>query len=303
MSAEENRAPNAGLEESNSAEQPQVEGDETQAIIRRILVALDASPHSLAALQAATELAVRLNAELEGLYVEDINLVRVSDLPLARELSVYSAVARPYDRSVAERQMRLQGRQAERALADIARRASLTYTFRVAHGSILRELLSAALGHDLIILGKSGWNRQQRLGSTAWAVARQFPHLALLLQYGARLSWPIAVVYDGSSLAKRALNLGAQFYRGGEEPLFVLLMAQDLAQAREHQQTDEAWADEYEVSCYYRWLVRPRVRAITGLAHSEDLGALILPGDIDWLSEVDLAATLRGLHIPVFLVR
>ena len=45
-------------------------------IIRRILVALDTSKHSLAALEAADELAAWLKAELFGLFVEDINLLR-----------------------------------------------------------------------------------------------------------------------------------------------------------------------------------------------------------------------------------
>ncbi|MBK7177644.1 MAG: universal stress protein [Chloroflexi bacterium] len=54
--------------------------------IQRILVALDASPHSLAALEAAIDLAERLDAELQGLFVEDINLLRLAQLPFAREL-------------------------------------------------------------------------------------------------------------------------------------------------------------------------------------------------------------------------
>ena len=47
-----------------------------QLSIRRILVALDASPASLSAMQNAVELAARLGAELIGLFVEDINLLR-----------------------------------------------------------------------------------------------------------------------------------------------------------------------------------------------------------------------------------
>jgi nucleotide-binding universal stress UspA family protein len=47
--------------------------------IRRILVALDASPHSFAALEAAAHLAAHLEAELFGLYVEDENLLRGAD--------------------------------------------------------------------------------------------------------------------------------------------------------------------------------------------------------------------------------
>jgi nucleotide-binding universal stress UspA family protein len=53
---------------------------------QRILVALDASPASLAALDFATELAERHQAELLGIYVEDINLLRSAEIPFTREI-------------------------------------------------------------------------------------------------------------------------------------------------------------------------------------------------------------------------
>jgi len=56
------------------------ERDETLKI-RRVLVAMDASPHSRAALEAAIELASHFEAELRGLFVEDINMLRAVGLP------------------------------------------------------------------------------------------------------------------------------------------------------------------------------------------------------------------------------
>jgi len=46
--------------------------------IRRILVALDASRYSLAALEAAIELAAGLEAELQGIFVEDVSELRAA---------------------------------------------------------------------------------------------------------------------------------------------------------------------------------------------------------------------------------
>ena len=76
--------------------------------VRRILVALDASPHSLAALRAAAELAADLDAELVGIFVEDINLLRLSDLPLASEVTIYTTTSRRLNRQEIERQLRSQ---------------------------------------------------------------------------------------------------------------------------------------------------------------------------------------------------
>ena len=68
---------------------------EREPTIRRILVALDASRHSLAALEAASELAEALKAELVGIFVEDVNLLYLAGLPFAREVRYLSGVDRP----------------------------------------------------------------------------------------------------------------------------------------------------------------------------------------------------------------
>ena len=47
-----------------------------QPAANRVLVALDPSPFGLAALEAAIQWAAELQAELQGLFVEDVNLVR-----------------------------------------------------------------------------------------------------------------------------------------------------------------------------------------------------------------------------------
>ena len=53
---------------------------ESSPFIRRILVALDSSPASLSAMEQAIELAAGFEAEVIGLFVEDINLVRLAEL-------------------------------------------------------------------------------------------------------------------------------------------------------------------------------------------------------------------------------
>jgi nucleotide-binding universal stress UspA family protein len=58
----------------------------TGLAFRRILVALDASVNSLAAIEQAATLAANLEAEQLGLFVEDINLLRIATLPFARQI-------------------------------------------------------------------------------------------------------------------------------------------------------------------------------------------------------------------------
>ena len=96
---------------------------------RRILVALDASAHSLAALQAASEMAAWMESELVGLFLEDINLVRLAGLPFAREVGFPSAISRELDVVAMERALKLVAVQAKQAIAATAERAHVPWSF------------------------------------------------------------------------------------------------------------------------------------------------------------------------------
>ena len=61
----------------------------TETTIRRSLVAVEPSAQGQAALDAAARMAARLQAELVGLYVEDVELLRLAQFPFAREFSVH----------------------------------------------------------------------------------------------------------------------------------------------------------------------------------------------------------------------
>ena len=98
--------------------------------IRRILVALDATAESLAALNAAADLAMQLHAELFGLFVEDINLARLAALPIAREIDLAAGSIIEINHQTVERQFRLQREKARGALESAARSRRLNWSFR-----------------------------------------------------------------------------------------------------------------------------------------------------------------------------
>ena len=64
--------------------------------VRRILVALDGSVHASGALEAATALAARLHAELEGIFVQDVDLARLAALPIGREIQFLTGQGRDF---------------------------------------------------------------------------------------------------------------------------------------------------------------------------------------------------------------
>jgi nucleotide-binding universal stress UspA family protein len=273
--------------------------------IRRILVALDASPHSLAALEAAAELAAGLKAELLGLFVEDINLLRLAELPFAREMGVFSTTRRRLDILEVERELRAQASRARRALAIAAGRAQVPWSFRVARGVIAAELLAAASEADLVILGKVGWSPTGRrhMGSTARAVLSQATCLTLILQEGVRLSLPILVVYDGSTIAQKALSAAIRLVRGKNGYLTVLILADGPDAARELQTNVAKWLRERGLEARYRWLVGADVRHLPRIVDSEGCGMLVLPGQHSRVQSQGLLVWLDEVTCPVLLVR
>ena len=132
---------------------------ELEPTIRRILVALDASPHSQAALEAASELADVLKAELVGIFVEDVNLLHLAGLPFAREVGYPSGTDRPLDSPSMERELRIQAEQVRQTLAGVAVRRQIRWSFRVVRGQVATELLIAAQEADLLALGRASWLR------------------------------------------------------------------------------------------------------------------------------------------------
>ncbi len=174
---------------------------------RQILLAID-SVQDLMALEAATELATLLRATLEGVFVEDAELLRLAQLPFAYEISLASATARRLESRQLERDLRAQAEQARRLVERHALQHQLTWSFRVERGGVSATLQ----GHqtlDVAILGRSHRHtalEQQRDGA-------------------------ILVAFDGSPASLRAIETAAPLVAKGTD-LLVLLPAANAAALR-----------------------------------------------------------------------
>jgi nucleotide-binding universal stress UspA family protein len=278
---------------------------ERDLIIRRILVALDASPHSLSALEAAVELASRFRAELLGLFVEDVNLLRLGELSFTREVGLSSATRRRLDTQQVERELRAQAGRARRALTTAAERASVRCSFRVVRGTTAAELLTAASDTDLVILGKSGWpvTPRRRLGSTARAFLSGTPCLALILERGARLRLPILVIYDGSPLAQKALGTAAALVQAEDTYLTVFIMAEELQEGQRLQTEAAEWLHERGLRARFRLTTEWSAPRLAHVLRTERIGTLVFPAESSLLQDEALLELLEEIESPVLLIR
>lgn len=183
--------------------------DEDKKAIKRILIAMDASSHSMAALEAAADLARYLGASIHGLFVEDINWYHTSKLSFTTELDELTGTLRKFDEEDMQRKVKAMCRRMERALFMHAGQNELEHTFDVVRGEVEKELLAAAQKNDLITIGRIGhsdWSGT-RMGKTAEYIISKTDKPILLLQRGLRVGRSIVGLYDATEAGKRVLQL------------------------------------------------------------------------------------------------
>lgn len=271
--------------------------------IRRILVALDASRASESALEAAAAMAAQLEAELEGLYVEDTNLLRLAGLPFAREVGLASARSRRVASDDVARALRAEAARARQALEAIAARRRVRCSFRVARGQVVAELLAAAAHADLVALATASLElRRAGLGSTARAMLASATRALLILPPREPVRGALAVVYDGSPRASQALELAGQV-AGVEAPVHVLLIADD---ADEEQRLRHAAARSlagHGARGVYEWMVEVDAARLARRVRELGAGTLVLAEDCPGLGRAGVQGLLRASACAILLLR
>lgn len=269
--------------------------------IRRILVALDASPHSLAALDMAAELAAQMEAELAGLFVEDVDLLRTAESPAAREIAYPAAADRPLDRSIMERKFRAQSELIRETLAATAHRARVPWSFQTVRGQVAATLRAAVGEHDLVAMGRVGWSlgRALRIGSTALELATSSIPL-LFISHRAALGKLRPLVYcDGSAESKNALLIAAELAAGGAKGITVLLPAADFENQRAQVQ-DLLGGQPLDLRC--RAIHLERKESLARAIREEGQVLLVLASRQLPAAAEGFEALLRELEVPVLLL-
>lgn len=278
---------------------------ERERIIRRILVAIDSSSHSLAALEAAAELATRFEAELHGLFVEDENLLRAADLSFVEEQAPFSAHRRHIERQQLQRELRILARRLERAFFTLVERENLQGAFRVAHGAVVAELLAAAAEADLLIVGKAGQSPvlHRRLGSTTRTALSAAPCATIVVHGRSSLQPPVVVVYDGSPIAQRALAAAATLRAHADDPLTILLLATDLAALDRLREEVDGWLEQAHIPADIRVLAATTAAALAHTVRAQQCGMLVLPAAAELLEDEAVLRLLDEIEVPVVLIR
>lgn len=126
----------------------------------RILIALDAAGHDPAAFELLAQVAQELDAELAALIVQDIDLLRLSRLPFAREFGALTALERTLDAEQLGAALRARARRAAERLAGALQAHAARLSLRHVEGKIVPQALAAAAGSDFVLFGAQRANRR-----------------------------------------------------------------------------------------------------------------------------------------------
>jgi nucleotide-binding universal stress UspA family protein len=272
--------------------------------IRRILVALDASPRSLSALQAAVELAAKTEAELAGLFVEDEDLLSLAEAPFAREILYSTASQVALNRSGMERKFKAQAEQARKALAAAADRARVRWTFRTVRGKVAAEVLAAAGGADLLSLGREGWSavRRPRIGSTVLAVMAEALPALILCDRERMFTLPVLICYDGTAVAQRALATAVQVAEAGAKVLILVLLAKDPEEVRTLKEETAQLLKGSPLRLHYRSVDPENEANLLRILKSEKAGVLVLPAGKLFARREPIEGLMRDLETSLMFL-
>lgn len=253
-------------------------------VVRRILVALSASSPGLPALEAAVELASRMQAELLGLFVEDTELLRLASSPYAREISYPSAQGVPLTPALMETMLRTQAEWARKALADAADRAKVSWTFRSVRGSVRSVISAACQEADLLAVGRSAGplGRQLRIVCTGAGRAPNSIPVILLPEQGTPHPSQWLTYYDGSPAAKRGLLAAAQLASSGANEITIFIPTADRGQFEALQKEAGALLQNEKTKVQYRRIDPVDENSLVLAINAAGGGILVLgemPGD------------------------
>ncbi|MBI3433029.1 MAG: universal stress protein [Hydrogenophilales bacterium] len=259
-------------------------------VVPRIWVALDESPRSTAALTAAADLAAGLDAELAGLFVEDINLQHLIGLPFAREFSLLSGVGRPLSQDDVERTWRREAETLQRLLAEAAGSLRLRWSFHVARGRVSAEMNTLAQAFDLIVLGRRSGIQVMTVSRTAARHAGNRPRTG-----------PVLVLLDEGSISARSLDLGVMLARRHGAELLLLIDAENEDAYRVTCAAAQTALKARETSGRCVWLIGINGSKLIQVARREEAGCLVLPDKERFLRTEGLDRVLDEIECPIVL--
>lgn len=267
----------------------------------RILVLLDGSRLSRAALAAAADIAGREGREVLGVFVEEDNLLRSAAYPFTREVGGTSGERRPMDRILLEQRLRRLAERARSALTELEAQRGFPCDLSVIRGHVVDEVLALARPQDLLVLGRSGWSEAigMRLGSTARGLMHQAPGVVLLwCETRKPVQRVVVLLNDHDDANERALLAAQSVCRHRQQPVTVVVPAGDGLTASKLADLQAATA-VFGKGCRLRQLASMGAATVARVLREEGASQLVISRQSALFCQPGIEPLLLALNLPV----
>lgn len=278
---------------------------EAKFSVRRIVVAMDTSLHARAAAEAAVNLAARFKAVLEGLFVEDVNLINLAEHPLSRLVNFPSGEASPLDRRALERHIKSERARAQKTFESMAARLELRPGFRILRGRVESEIVTAASDADLLVVGIAGRGRlaRGRPGSVALAAVERAPRSVLVYRTGVSTSGTPLVCLDNSDSSLKVLEAATIVQGGTHDGIRAALVPDEHVEMTALRETINEQLSDRGLKATLVACAPPTPQRLCQLAALSDTSVIVIGAENPVLRGDGLRQILAESPCPILLVR
>lgn len=278
------------------------ESDETSRQSKEILVALDHSHHSRAALESAAAIAQLMQAKVHGIFVHDDRWLRVSKLSSLFEIDELTGSVTPIKRNSVEQEIRSLERSIRDYFNRIVREHELSQSWSSTEGAVAEKVLEASKQADIISIGSRGrsYSRHEKIGSTALSIIQKANKPVLILQDRHTLGSSPILVFDGSEQSLSSLSIAVDIARENESRLTII----DISKAfpsNGYDKSDLRKELNNDVETQIVKLDQPDMSKFLLLVNKLRGGLLILPKNKRFTNKKVMEYILGSVTSPVLL--
>jgi len=280
------------------------EKEENSITISEVLVALDSSIHSRAALETAAMVAELMQADLSGIFVREKEWKKISRLSSAQEIDEKTGEISAIVENRVDEQIRNLEKEIREHFELIAERNKIQSSWKSVEGAVNEEVLEEAKNADLITIGSRGrsYTKRNRLGSTAKAIITESQKPILILQEGFKIGRVAVALYDGSPKSRKSVKLAATLAEKNESALIILDLEGD------HRDSDQRISDlrklteHANIEADQMVMKNPDIGRFTYLLRKIGSGLLVMPNSPKYIKSRNLEHILESVSCPVLLM-
>lgn len=275
------------------------DSDDNSAKRTEILVALDHSVYSRAALASAVSIAKLLEGKIHGLFVHDIRWLQVSRL---RSHSVVDELTGRIS-SGESGDVSKEIRELEKTIKDhfefISRQHELSHSWSSVKGVVAEKILEEAKHSDIITIGSRGrsYSKKNKLGSTALEIIRRAGKPVLVLQKHQNFGYPPAAVFDGSDRSVAGIEMASEIAEKNETQLVII----DLSEVFSDSESNTRMPEDLPVETQIVRLEQPNMGRFLFMINKLRSGLLVLPKNERFTSRNAMEHILESANCPVLL--